>query len=95
MGTVHPPDPRNTGSRSNYSQLPYYSEEHDRSDQKGSHCDVHGLDTWPEKNYESWDDKPASNRYRLSLVHSQLKIGSANQRHLFSPAATLLSRQFR
>jgi cold shock protein len=29
------------------------------------------------------------------LVHSQLKIGSANQRHPFSPAATLLSRQFK
>jgi CspA family cold shock protein len=29
------------------------------------------------------------------LVHSQLKIGSANQRHLFSPAASLLSRQFK
>jgi CspA family cold shock protein len=28
------------------------------------------------------------------LVHSQLKIGSATQRHLFSPAATLLSRNF-
>jgi cold shock protein len=29
------------------------------------------------------------------LVHSQLKIGSANQRHPFSPAATLLGRQFK
>jgi CspA family cold shock protein len=28
------------------------------------------------------------------LVHPQLKIGSANQRHPFSPAATLLSRKF-
>jgi len=43
---------------------------------------------------ESFVGQDASNHYRLSLVHSQLKIGSANQRHLFSPAATLLSRQF-
>ena len=33
--------------------------------------------------------------YPLSLVHSQLKIGFANQRHLFSPAATILSRKFK
>jgi hypothetical protein len=43
---------------------------------------------------ESFVGQAASKDYRLSLVHSQLKIGSANQRHLFSPAATLLSRQF-
>jgi cold shock protein len=35
------------------------------------------------------------NEQQLSVVHSQLKIGSANQRHPFSPAATLLSRQFK
>jgi len=34
----------------------------------------------------------ASNRYRLSLVYEQLKVGSAYQRHLFSPAETFLSR---
>jgi cold shock protein len=40
-------------------------------------------------------DKMHPNEQQLSLVHSQLKIGSANQRHPFSPAATLLSRQFK
>jgi cold shock protein len=34
----------------------------------------------------------ASNPYQPSLIHPQLKAGSANQRPPFSPAATLLSR---
>ena len=33
-----------------------------------------------------------SNNYQLSLIHPQLKVGSANQRHPLSPAAILLSR---
>ena len=44
---------------------------------------------------ESFAGQDASHQHRLSLVPSQLKVGSANQRHLFSPAATLLSRQFK
>jgi CspA family cold shock protein len=36
-----------------------------------------------------------SNKHQLSLVLPQLKVGSANQRHPFSLAATLLSRKFR
>jgi len=31
------------------------------------------------------------NNHKLSLTHTQLKVGTANQRHLFSPAAILLS----
>jgi CspA family cold shock protein len=31
------------------------------------------------------------NYHQLSLIHPQLKVGTANQRHPFSPAATLLS----
>src|SRR5438046_8759195 len=31
------------------------------------------------------------NNHKLSLTHTQLKVGTANQRHLFSPAALLLS----
>jgi 'Cold-shock' DNA-binding domain len=31
------------------------------------------------------------NHHQLSLTHTQLKVGTANQRHPFSPAATLLS----
>jgi hypothetical protein len=31
------------------------------------------------------------NQYQLSLIHPQLKVGIANQRHPFSPAAILLS----
>jgi hypothetical protein len=31
------------------------------------------------------------NRHQLSLIHPQLKVGTANQRHPFSPAAILLS----
>jgi len=31
------------------------------------------------------------NNGKLSLTHTQLKVGTANQRHLFSPAAILLS----
>jgi CspA family cold shock protein len=33
-----------------------------------------------------------SNIYQLSLIHPQLKVGSANQRYALSPAAILLSR---
>jgi len=31
------------------------------------------------------------NTGKLSLTHTQLKVGTANQRHPFSPAAILLS----
>ena len=31
-------------------------------------------------------------QHQLSLIHPQLKVGTANQRHPYSPAATLLSR---
>jgi CspA family cold shock protein len=33
--------------------------------------------------------------YQLSLIHTQLKVGTANQRHPYSPAAILLSRNSR
>ena len=33
-----------------------------------------------------------SDGYQLSLIHQQLKVGSANQRYPYHPATTLLSR---
>jgi cold shock protein len=36
-----------------------------------------------------------SNGYQLSLIHPQLKVGSANQRHPSSSAATLLKQKFK
>jgi len=75
-------------------QFPCYAQDHGPSDQKDSLCD---FGTFPAsfEYSESSARQDASNQHRLSLVHSQLKIGSANQRHPFSPAATLLSRKFK
>ena len=41
---------------------------------------------------ESFSWRPKSNRRQLGLIHQQLKVGPANQRHPLSLAAILLSR---
>ena len=71
-----------------------YGDELDRSGQKGSHRYL-GVFSNSSQDSEPFAGGGAPNLYPLSLVHSQLKIGFANQRHLFSPAATILSRKFK
>ena len=44
------------------------------------------------QDFESFPGTMHPIHYQLSLIHPQLKTGTANQRHPFSPAATLLSR---
>jgi hypothetical protein len=51
-----------------------------------------GGNGWASQDFEPFLALRESNKYQLSLIHRQLKVGSANQRHPFSRQRFLLSR---